>query len=207
MSRFRGPKGKIVRRFGVNLFGNPKYDRLLARRSRPGGGRGGGMMGRRKKSEYGLQMNEKQKLKYAYGLRERQFRSYYQKAQHQEGITGDNLMILLELRFDNVVYTMGLAPTRDAARQIVLHGHLKVNGRRVNIPSFHMREGDDINVKDAARSQNLIRQNLEESTQRPIPEWVQVNKEMLKGTVIRPPTREEIQTIADEQRIVELYSK
>ena len=152
-------------------------------------------------------MLEKQKLKFAYGLREKQFRVIFNRALRKKGITGDILLILLESRFDNVVYRMGWAGTRDQARQEVLHGHLKVNGRRVNIPSYQLREGDTITVKDAPRSQALIRRQMEENASRPTPEWVSVDKENLSGQTTRLPLREEIQSVADEQLVVELYSK
>ncbi len=206
MSRYTGPKGKIVRRFGVNVFGHPKYDRLLS--DRPNApGQHGQMKGRRKISEYGLQLIEKQKLKFAYGVREKQFRLYYKRALAQTGITGDNMLILLETRLDNVIYRLGMAPSRDAARQAILHGHIKVNGRRVNVPSFQVRTGDEVTVKANQRSQSLIRRYLEENANREVPEWLIVNKDQLKGSIARKPIREEIPTIANEQLVVELFSK
>jgi len=206
MSRFRGPKGKIVRRFGVNIYGNPKYDRLLARRQNPPGMHGG-FKGRRKISEYGKQLIEKQKLKYTYGLRERQFRITFKRALRHKGITGDNLMIMLESRLDNTVFRMGMAPSRDAARQLILHGHLKVNNRRVNIASFHVTQNDTVTVKESTRSRGLVQRYVDENISAEIPEWVSVDRDNLKATVDRVPLREEIPTIANEQLIVELYSK
>lgn len=206
MSRYTGPKGKIVRRFGVNLFGNPKFDRLLAKRPNPPGPHGQ-MKGRRKISEYGQQLLEKQKLKLAYGIREKQFTFYYEKALTKHGITGLNLMILLEMRLDNVVYRMGMAPTRDAARQLVLHGHLKVNGRRVNIPSYQMRAGDIVSFKESPKSQALAKRWIEEASHRDSPEWVTVQRDQQRGQVMREPISEEIPRVANEQLVVELFSK
>lgn len=206
MSRFRGPKGKIVRRFGVNIYGNPKFDRLLARRQNPPGMHGG-FKGRRKISEYGKQLIEKQKLKYTYGLRERQFRVTFKRALRHKGITGDNLMIMLESRLDNTVFRMGMAPTRDAARQLILHGHLKVNNRRVNIASFQVTQNDTVTVKESTRSRGLVQRYVDENISAEIPEWVSVDRDNLKATVDRVPLREEIPTIANEQLVVELYSK
>ena len=206
MSRIRGPKGKIVRRFGVNIYGNPKFDRLLARRQNPPGMHGG-FKGRRKISEYGKQLIEKQKLKYIYGLRARQFRVTFTRALRHKGITGDNLMIMLESRLDNTVFRMGMAPTRDAARQLILHGHLKVNNRRVNIASFQVTQNDTVTVKESTRSRGLVQRYVDENISAEIPEWVSVDRDNLKATVDRVPMREEIPTIANEQLVVELYSK
>mgnify|MGYP001034618642 FL=1 len=206
MSRFRGPKGKIVRRFGINIYGNPKFDRLLARRQNPPGMHGGNK-GRRKMSEYGKQLIEKQKLKYTYGLGERQFRITFKRALRHKGITGDNLMIMLESRLDNTVFRMGMAPTRDAARQLILHGHLKVNNRRVSIASFQVNQNDTVTVKESTRSRGLVQRYVDENISAEIPEWVSIDRDNLKATVDRVPLREEIPTIANEQLIVELYSK
>jgi len=204
--RFTGAKGKIVRRFGVNIYGNPKFDRLLARRSNPPGVHGANK-GRRKVSEYGRQLLEKQKIKYTYGMGERSFRVMIKRALHQQGVTGDNLMVLLECRLDNVIYRMGMAPTRDAARQLILHGHLKINNRRVNIASFQVSPNDTVTVKDSTRSRGLVQRYLEENISAEVPEWVSVDRENLKSSVLRAPLREELPTIANEQLVVELYSK
>ncbi len=206
MSRYTGPKGKLARRFGVNIFGNPKYDRVLGKRPNAPG-QHGQTSGRRKVSEYGLQLLEKQKLKMAYGMREKQFRLYYKRALAQEGKTGDNLLILLETRLDNVIYRLTMAPSRDSARQMILHGHIKVNNRRVNIPSFQVSAGDIITAKDSTRSQTLVKRWLEENASRDVPEWLMINKDELKGQVVRKPLGEEIPSVANEQLVVELYSK
>ena len=152
-------------------------------------------------------MNEKQKLKIMYGLREKQFRIIFQRAAQKKGITGDNLLQLLERRLDNVIYRLGFAPTRTAARQLVNHGHVKINGRRVNIPSFTVREGEEISVKDQDRSKALVQRNLELSSRREVPQWLILTKEELKGQIARMPLREEMPSVADELMIVELYSK
>lgn len=204
MARFTGSKGKVVRRLGVNVFGHPKFDRLLAKRSEASP-RGGAR--RSKVSDYGQQLAEKQKLKYTYGLRERQFRATFQRALRMKGVTGDTLLVLLETRLDNVVYRLGMAATRDAARQLVGHGHVKVNGRRVNIPSFQVRANDIVSVKDASKSQAMVRKNLEENISRDVPGWLQMDRDSLKGSVLRVPMREEIPSVANEKMVVELYSK
>ena len=206
MARSDTAKGKICRRFGVNLFENPKYDRLLSKRSHPPGMHGPNQR-RRRRSDYGEQLDEKQKLKFAYGLRERQMRGVFKMAHRQDGVTGDNLLILLESRLDNVVFRMRWAATRDQARQLVRHGHVKVNGRRVNVPSFGVSENDKISVKDSPRSQALIRRYIEESSGRPTVEWLESDNDKLVGQVIRLPLRDEIQCDANEQLVVELLSK
>lgn len=207
MSRFTGPKGKIVRRLGVNIYGNPKFDKLLEKRPNPPGFHGPKKARRQKMSEYGTQLAEKQKLKYTYGMRERGFRVLFKRALRKDGITGDNLMVLLETRLDNAVYRLRLAPTRDAARQMILHGHLKVNDRRVNVPSFHVRPGDVITVKSSVKSETLVKRNIEAASRGEAVEWATLDKDGLKGTIDRYPTRDEIPNIANEQLVVELYSK
>ena len=200
-------KGKIVRNFGINIYGNPKFDRILAKRSTHSGMHGLKKTRRRKISEYGKQLLEKQKLKYTYGLRERQFRILFKRALKMKGITGELLIILLESRLDNILFRMGFAPTREAARQLTLHGHILINDRKHNISSRQMRSGDIITVKTANRSKALMQRYLEENANRPLPEWVQVDKTSLKGEILRLPMRSEIQSVANEQLVVELYSK
>ena len=206
MSRFTGPKGKIVRRFKSNIYGNPKYDRLLSKKPNPPGIHGPNQ-GRKKLSEYGEQLIEKQKIKYTYGMREKQFRILFSIASRQKGITGDNLLILLESRLDNAVFRSGLAATRDQARQLISHGHLKVNDRKVNVASYRIKEGDKISVKDSVRSKALIQRMSEENASRPASEWIAVDKNNLTAEIIRLPIREEIQSPGNEQLVVELYSK
>lgn len=207
MGRHTGPKGKLVRRFEANIFGNPKFDRLLAKQESAPRQFRGNRRGRNRTSDYGLQLVEKQKLKYTYGMRERQFRKLFGRALRQPGITAENMLILLEARLDNVVFRMGLAPSRDAARQLVGHGHVRVQGRRVNIPSFEISEGDEITSKESTRSQTLIRRNLEESASREVPPWLEVDADNLAGKVVRLPLRQEIDSVANEQLVVALYSK
>ena len=205
MGKYSGSKkGKICRRFGVNLFGNLKFDRLLAKRPNPPGVHGANAA-RKKVSEYGRQLNEKQKLKIMYGLREKQFRITFDRADRKAGITGHNLLQLLELRLDNVIYRMGWASSRSAARQLVGHGHIRVNGTKVDIASYSVREGEEITVKDSARSKALVQRNIDSSSRAEKSEWIIT--EELKGQIARLPLREETPTVADEQMVVELYSK
>jgi small subunit ribosomal protein S4 len=206
MGKYIGNRGKICRRFGVNLFGNLKFDRLLEKRPNPPGVHGASQ-GRKKVSEYGRQLNEKQKMKIMYGLREKQFRITFRRASQAKGITGDNLLQLLERRLDNVIYRLGFAPTRAAARQIINHGHVRISGRRVNIPSYTVTEGEEISIKDRDGSKALVQRNLEVSSRREVPQWLILTKEELKGQIARMPLREEMPSVADELMIVELYSK
>ncbi|WDE97917.1 30S ribosomal protein S4 [Lentisphaera profundi] len=205
MGKYSGNKGKICRRFGVNLFGNMKYDKVLAKRPNPPGVHGANAA-RKKLSEYGKQLIEKQKLKITYGLREKQFRITFDRAAKLSGVTGNNLMILLEARLDNVVYRLGFAPTRSAARQLVGHGHVRINGRRCNISSYSVRPGDVVTLKDSSRSKALVQRHLD-GTRGETPEWVSLIKDELKGEIVRLPEREEIPSVADELMVVELYSK
>jgi len=206
MAKMMEPKGKIVRRFGVNIYGNPKFDRLLERRSDPPGQHGARQV-RRKVSNYGLQLIEKQKLRNTYGLLEKQFHRTFQRALRQKGVTGDNLLVLLELRLDNAVYRAGFAATRMQARQLVNHGHLRVNGRKVDIPSYQLRVGDVVTVKNRDKSKTLIARHLEESARFKAVAWLAVDREQLAFTVRQLPQRDEIGSPANEQLIVELYSR
>jgi len=202
MARYTGPRLRISRRFGQAIFGPSKY---LERKNY-----GPGMHGpkaRRKNSDYALGLIEKQKLRYYYGLMERQFHNVYLRALKRRGVTGQTMLRILETRLDSVIYHLGFANTRAAARQLVTHGHIKVNGRKVNIPSFALKANDSIEVKDTNVSKQLVTHNLELSTSRVVPEWVALNKEGLKGTVLRLPAREDIQPIANEQAVVEFYSR
>ena len=161
----------------------------------------------RKMSEYGLQLREKQKAKFIYGVLEKPFRNYFAKASKMNGMTGDNLMILLESRLDNVVFRMGLARTRREARQIVDHKHVLVNGKQVNIPSYLVKAGDTIEIKEKHKGSQRYKDILEVTGGRLVPEWLDVNAEGLQGTVKELPTREVIDVPVDEMLIVELYSK
>ena len=161
----------------------------------------------RKMSEYGLQLLEKQKAKFIYGVLEKPFRNYFEKAQRMNGMTGDNLMILLESRLDNVVFRMGFARTRREARQIVDHKHVLVNGKQVNIPSYLIKAGDTVEIKEAKKSSPRYKEIVEVTGGRMVPDWLEVDQENLKGTVKELPAREAIDVPVDEMLIVELYSK
>jgi small subunit ribosomal protein S4 len=202
MARYTGPRVRISRRFGVPIFGASKY---LERRNYGPGVHG--PKSRRKHTDYGLGLIEKQKLRYYYGLMERQFRGVYERALRRRGVTGEQMLQILETRLDNVVYHLGFASTRAAARQFVCHGHVKVNGRKVNIPSYALKVNDVIEVKEHNVSRQLATKNLELSTSRVVPDWMTLNKDGFKGTVMRIPSRDEIQPIANEQAVVEFYSR
>lgn len=203
MARYTGPRVRISRRFGLPLFGPSKY---LERRNY-GPGVHGPKSRRGKATEYGLGLIEKQKLRYYYGLMERQFRGVYEKARRRRGVTGEQMLQILETRLDNVVYHLGFANTRPAARQMVNHGHIKVNGRKASIASHALRVNDVIEVKASNVARQLANKNLESATSRAVPDWLSLNKEALKGVVMRIPTRDEIQPIANEQAVVEFYSR
>ena len=202
MARYTGPRVRISRRFGIPMFGPTKY---LERRNYPPGMHG--PKSRRKTTDYGLGLIEKQKLRYYYGLMERQFRGVYEKALKRRGVTGEQMLQILETRLDNVVYHLGFANSRAASRQMVAHGHVRVNGRKVNIPSFALRVNDAVDVKNTTVSRQLATKNLEIATSRAVPDWLSMNKEEFKGVVMRIPTRVEINPIANEQAVVEFYSR
>ena len=203
MARYTGPREKISRRFGVALFGPSKS--LETRNFPPG--QHGARNTRRKTSEYGMALAEKQKLRYQYGLLERQFRRFFEEAQRRKGVTGENLLQMLELRLDNVCYRMGYANTRFAARQLVAHRHITVNGKPVNISSYQCQPGDVVAVKNSPKSQQLVGRFLEMTQGTPASDWMTVDRDKMTGTVNRAPVREEIQPIANEQLVVELYSR
>ena len=202
MARYTGPRVRISRRFGIPIFGPTKY---LERRNYGPGVHG--PKSRRKTTEYGAGLIEKQKLKYYYGLLERQFRGVYEKALRRRGVTGEQMLQILETRLDNVVFHLGFANTRAAARQMVGHGHVTVNGRKASIPSYALKVNDVISVKNNNVSRQLATKNLEVAGSRTVPDWLSLNKEDFKGTIMRIPTREEIQPIANEQAVVEFYSR
>ena len=162
---------------------------------------------RRKESEYGMQLREKQKAKFIYGVLEKQFRGYFNKAKRQPGITGENLMRILESRLDNVVFRLGFARTRKAARQTVSHGHITVNGKRVDIPSYRVRPGDVVAVADKAKEMLVIKSALVSNERMQVPAWLEVDIEKLQGNVLSLPNRDQIDLDINEQLIVELYSK
>ena len=202
MARYTGPRVRISRRFGVPIFGPSKY---LERRNYGPGVHG--PKSRRKHTDYGLGLIEKQKLRYYYGLMERQFRGVYEKARKRRGVTGEQMLQILETRLDNVVFHLGFANTRAAARQMVSHGHITVNGRKVDVPSFGLKVNDAVAVKHSNVSRQLATKNLEIATSRSVPDWLSLSKEEFKGTVMRIPTRAEIQPIGNEQAVVEFYSR
>jgi small subunit ribosomal protein S4 len=202
MARYTGPRVRISRRFGIPIFGPTKY---LERRNYGPGVHG--PKSRRKTTDYGLGLIEKQKFRYYYGLMEKQFRGVYEKALKRRGITGEQMLQILETRLDNVVFHLGFANTRAAARQMVCHGHITVKGRKVNIPSFALKVNDVIEVKNHNVSRQLATKNFEVSVSRAVPDWLSLSKEEFKGTVMRIPTRDEIQPIANEQAVVEFYSR
>jgi len=202
MARYTGPRVRISRRFGTPIFGPTKY---LERRNYGPGVHG--PKSRRKHTDYGLGLIEKQKLRYYYGLMERQFRGVYEKALKRRGVTGEQMLQILETRLDNVVFHLGFANTRAAARQMVSHGHITVNGRKVNVPSYSLKVSNVVEVKNSNVSRQLATKNMEMATSRSVPDWLSLNKEEFKGAVMRIPTRDEIQPIANEQAVVEFYSR
>lgn len=201
MARYTGPQTKIARKFGEAIFGE---DRAFEKRNYPPGQHG--LAKRRgKKSEYAIQLMEKQKAKYTYGILERQFRNLYKKAAAASGVTGEILLQLCESRLDNVVYRMGIAPSRRAARQIVSHRHITVNGEVVNIPSYHIKPGDKIAVREKSKSVEAIERSLAASKH--VYEWMVWNNDTKEGTFVSAPQRVQIPENIKEQLIVELYNK
>ena len=202
MARYRGPQSRIARKFGEPIFGP---DKVLEKKNYPPGFHGLASR-RRKKSEYGLQLREKQKAKYMYGVLERQFSNLFQKASASKGVTGEVLLQLLEARLDNVVFRLGIAPTRAAARQLVSHKHINVNGEVVNIPSFHLRPGDVVSVREKSRTLEVVTNSLN-SRRASKYAWLEWDNAQLAGKFLTRPERAEIPENIKEQLIVELYSK
>ena len=201
MARYTGPKTKIARKFGEPIFGD---DKSFEKRNYPPGQHGNNKR-RSKKSEYAIQLMEKQKAKYTYGILERQFRNLFKKATASKGITGEVLLQLCESRLDNVVYRMGLSNSRRGARQLVSHRHITVNGEIVNIPSYNLKAGDKIAVREKSKSVESITNCLQNSSQ--VYEWITWNDETMEGTYVSIPERIQIPENINEQYIVELYSK
>jgi len=202
MARYTGPRTRISRRFGLPIFGPSKY---LERRNYPPGTHG--PKSRRKLSDYAVGLLEKQKLRYYYGLMERQFRAVYHQALRARGVTGERMLQILEMRLDNVVYQLGFGSTRPAARQMVGHGHIRVNGRKVSISSYALKVNDVVEVRDSSVSRQMATRSLELSTSRAVPDWLSLNKDAFRGVVTRVPTRDDIHPIANEQAVVEFYSR
>lgn len=201
MARYIGPKSKIARKFGEPIFGP---DKVLSKKNYPPGMHGNTR--RRKTSEYGIQLREKQKAKYTYGVLEKQFRILYEKAQRTPGVTGVILLQLLESRLDNVVYRLGLSTTRAGARQLVSHRHITVDGKIVNIPSFQVKPGQVVAVREKNKSMEVITESLNGFNHSKYP-WIEWNESIMGGTFLYVPEREEIPENIKEQLIVELYSK
>ena len=200
MARYTGPSTKIARKFGEPIFG---ADKDYEKRNYPPGQHGLASK-RKKKSEYGTQLKEKQKVKYTYGLLERQFRNLYEKASRMKGQKGENLIVLLESRLDNIVYRLGIAPTRAAARQLVSHAHITLNGVVCNIPSAHVKPGDVVAVRERSKSLEVITNSVASAAKY---SWLEFDAKALTGKYINTPVRTEIPENINEQLIVELYSK
>tara|TARA_Y100000815_G_scaffold274603_1_gene309261 strand:+ start:2022 stop:2627 length:606 start_codon:yes stop_codon:yes gene_type:complete len=201
MARYTGPKTKIARKFGEAIFGD---DKSFEKRNYPPGQHGNNRR-RGKKSEYAIQLQEKQKAKYTYGVLERQFRNMFEKATRATGITGVVLLQLCESRLDNVVFRMGIAPSRRAARQLVSHRHITVNGELVNIPSYNIKAGDVVAVREKSKSLDVIENSLANANH--VYEWITWNSDTKQGTFVSVPERIQIPENINEQFIVELYSK
>ena len=201
MARYTGPKSKIARKFSDPIFGP---DKALDKKGYPPGHHGASKR-RRKQSEYGIQLAEKQKAKYTYGILEKQFRNIFKKASTKKGITGEVLLQMIEARLDNTVYRLGIAPSRRAARQLVSHRHITVNGSIVNIPSFTLKEGDIIGVREKSKSLLAISESLETRSNRY--SWLEWDEGQMAGKLLNYPAREDIPENIKEQLIVELYSK
>jgi len=202
MARYRGPKSKIARKFRDPIFGP---DKALERKNYHPGQHGPNKR-RMKQSEYAVQLAEKQKAKYTYGILERQFRNMFEKASRSKGITGENLLQLCEARLDNTVFRMGISPTRRGARQLVSHRHITVNGEVVNIPSYHLRPGDKVGVREKSKSLIAVSESLANSDASKF-DWLEFDHTSLEGTFLNNPHRESIPENIKEQLIVELYSK
>ena len=200
MARYTGPSTKIARKFGEPIFGT---DKDFEKRNYPPGQHGLASK-RKKKSEYGTQLKEKQKVKYTYGLLEKQFRNLYERASRMKGQKGENLIILLESRLDNLVYRMGIAPTRAAARQLVSHAHITLNGAVCNIPSAHVKPGDVVAVRERSKSLEVITNSVASAAKY---SWIEFDAKTLTGKYLNVPVRTEIPETINEQLIVELYSK
>ena len=209
MARYIGPVCRLCRREGVKLFlkGEKCSKSVCPITKRGDSAPGDHGAQKRKKSEYGSQLREKQKAKRIYGVLETQFRTYFEKADRVPGITGENLFRLLELRLDNVVYRLGLGRSRTEARQVVRHNHVIVNGKRVNIPSYQLKLGDVVEIKEELKTIQRYKNVLDVTTSRIVPEWLTADKESLKGTINAIPNREQIDTDVHETLIIELYSK
>ncbi len=205
MAKSTTAKGKLVRKFGENIFGNPKYDRLLNRKPYSPGQHG--QTRRAKLSNYGIQLREKQKIKFMYGRLEKQFRLTFQKADKMKGETGTNMLQLLESRLDNVVHRLGFAISRPAARQLVSHKHILLNGKCVNIPSLIVKPGDVVSVRNKSKKMDCVIESMKNIKGDIDLAWLSLDKAKMSGTFISIPEREDMKLTVNEQLVVELYSK
>ena len=203
MARYTGPRLKICRRLEFPAFESPKFGN--PRKNYPPGQHG--MSRRRKLSNYGVQLREKQRMKYLYEVLEKQFRNYYKKAQRKAGPTGENLVVMLESRLDNTIYRMGFAPTRRSARQLVVHKHFLVNNKIVNIPSCQLKPGDEISVRDKSKKMEIFQESVRRIKGDNPTEWLSLNKAKLSGNFLSIPERSQVEEPFDEQLVIELYSK
>ncbi len=205
MARYTGPKARLCRKFGENIFGSAKYDKILNKRKFPPGQHGKNM--RRKPSDYSIHLREKQKLRNTYCLLEKQFSNYFVKAAKLGGVTGDNLLLFLERRLDNTVYRLGFATTRMQARQFVNHGHFMVNGKKVDIPSYLLKAGDIVEVRPKSRAMKMLTEAMDRTEiSSPYP-WLSVDKENMRGQFVNVPVASEVPNTVDLRLIVEFYSK
>ena len=204
MAKLSTPKGKLVRKLGTNIFGNPKFDKLLSKK-----GYGPGQHGKTGKrlSTYSTQLQEKQKIKFTYGMLEKQFRIYFKKASQMKGETGLNLLLMLETRLDNIVFKLGFAPSRPSARQLVSHGHFLVNNKKVNIASYRMKPGDIVQVREKSKKIDIILNSIKMIKGDLNTSWLSIDKAKMEGTLVSLPERSEIDMTINEQLVVEYYSR
>lgn len=205
MGRYRGPAVKISRREGVNLTETPKVQRYMEKHPYPPGQHG--QRRRRKPSDYGVRLREKQKLRFLYNMSEKQFRNLFDEAAKQEGSTGTVFLQLLESRLDNVVYRLGIGYTRRQSRQFVAHGHILVNGKRVDVPSYRLRPGDEIEVATRSRKNPFIHANIEDRKRGQLNPWLEFDAEAMKGKFLHRPAREDIMVPVNELQVIEYYSR
>jgi len=208
MARYKDEQCRVCRREGCKLFlkGDRCYsDKCSVTRRNYGPGDHG--QKRTKLSEYGTQLREKQKTKYFYGVSEKQFRKYFKMASNKKGITGNNLLQILESRLDNVIYRLGFGASRAQARQLVTHGSIEVNGRKVNIASYLVKPGDTVTIKESKKDNPVVKENVQKGSTRPVPEWLELDSEKLSGKIVRYVNRDEIDLTVEDHLIVELYSK
>ena len=210
MARYTGPACRLCRREGTKLFlkGERCFsDKCAVARRGQAPGQHGAAGGRKRTKEYGLQLREKQKAKRYYGILEKQFKTYFVKADKKPGQTGENLLTTIERRLDNVVYRMGMAESRREARQLVIHGHFRVNGKKVDIPSVILKKGDVITLREASRKSEKIKMLIENISARQVPAWIDMDKENIQATISELPTRADVDFPIEEHLIIELYSK